>query len=489
MKKTLFKAVILALCAAFTFVLLTSCSLVPLRMVSEEDQCEEFLKRVDKKMNYISSYTQDAEVDLAISYLGETVKIKSTSTVYIVAQRSDFKYLYTDRTTIYTGDSDTETIKSTEGYQNGFMFSTYSEANGRSQQIKSKISAEDYLEYLENKEGGLNLDITSLSNDAATQSIEKTEDGEWVAKFSNLGADTLKIFDEYLEDITDAIEECPDLEDVEITITADKNLYLKKYLFKFIYEESENSSSNGATPLAAQSTSPEIKITMSCDFKDINETELKDSAIDGYTEFEDLRELDMLKRALDSKKNSGSGKFVLQLKALTSVSGETQSSINETDTVTYSFEDDTVSYEIIADAEEYNVKINYDSGIRDTVVTQNGATVSSSSEISTDYVEKASIGALMDMGSFDKTNVKSIEASISLENVTTYEIELIEAYDETITELMNAYDLELTISDVKLTMKVNEDNELIYYKYELRIRLEKDYLTFYQKTVATCTFE
>lgn len=490
MKNFLLKTTLLVLCMATMVLALSSCSILPLGMISEDNRGAEFMTRVEKKGNKMVSYTQNTDVDLSVSYSGSKMNIKSTGSQYFVTDKSEFKHLVTDKTTVSTNGTTTEIVTVTEGYQNGYLFSSYKESDGGAQKVKSKMSAEEYIDYFTHKEGSLNIDYIKLAEGAATQSVEKNDDGEWVANFSNLSEESLKAFDEYLADITESIENCPDLKDVEITVTADKNFFPKSYLYKIVFENDEDSSSEESTPIATNST-PKIKFTITSTVVDINETKLKDTDINSYEEFEDLREFDTLEKALDDKK-TGSGRFELNLRSLTTVNGETVASTDETDQVTYSLEDGEVNYEILARLEDYTVKINYESGIRKTVVSQSGKTVSSSSDFSTDYEGKQQIFSLMDAGSFRKIKIESMEIKVSEDNVTTYEIELIDDFDETITTLVNtynAYNMEPTISDAKLVMKLNENNELIYYKYEARVKLEGAGAALYQKIVATCTFK
>ena len=348
------------------------------------------LQRVaDQEMELLDSYTASAETGFTCTVNG----IEATATIIAeISCQGQTSGNYSQRNyskAKVSAAGQTSIAILTDGYQDGYMFRRTS-IDSYGSNLKSTISVSDYREYLTLR-GSDMIDIPNGNELQCTASSEKTENG-WTVSLSGFDSEYMDSVNE-LMGITELMGKSV-VTDIEIDMYITQDMIYDRIEMNYVISDREKYFSIDK-----------------CDFvfTDINATEVKKSAIEGYKEVYDLRLIDALEKELDAIKKSESGSFELEITQLASTGILGPKWTTETDKVNYTITDRKINYTCDVDIDGDDYSISYKDGERNIVYYENGEVEKTHTDNPTNANQMRFVSGLLAMHYFEKDCIKNIE--------------------------------------------------------------------------------
>ncbi len=335
-------SIFLAVCICLS--VMTSCSLFQFKPKT----ANELWEKIDATMNKLNSYEADGTGKLTFQAMGFPVASELTmKTIVTDNNKKDFYYYSASEITVKMDIpfmEQSETTKSIEAFHNGKMFISTESADSV-QKFCSSLTADEYAEYREKQ----STDSDDIQFDDCTNAaFTHNEDETWTLSYSGYTKKTInQMMDSFgmNEETLDF-----DIEDMEITIQADKKFRVMEMKIKFVFD--------------AENTSSAPTFEMTTKYSNYNEvTPITDTLNpDDYKEIEDCRLLSDFEDMIEKLEDDKDGSFVMEMEQTISVLGQKET-YTETDTVSYGEKDGKYFYDVTVKSTSYNnLKITYENG-------------------------------------------------------------------------------------------------------------------------------
>ena len=413
------------------------------------------LQRVaDQEMELLDSYTASAETGFTCTVNG----IEATATINAeISCQGQTSGNYSQRNyskAKVSAAGQTSIAILTDGYQDGYMFKRTS-IDSYGSNLKSAISVNDYREYLKVRSSDM-IDIPNGNELQCTASSKKTEGG-WRVSLSGFDSEYMESVNE-LMGVTELMGKSV-ITDIELNIYITQDMIYDRIEMNYVVDGNEENFSMDKCDLV---------------FSDINATEVKRSAIEGYNEVYDLRLIDALEKELDAIKKSESGSFELEITQSVSNGFLGSKLTTETDKVNYTITDGKINFTCDADIDGDKYTISYKDGERTVVYYENGEVEETHTDKPANENQIEFVTKLLTMHYFEKNYIKNIEKVEGKDEyiVTLYpHAEFLAAFDlDSGFKLYNRdYTLTFTMNDGKISeLKVDtmsDKNIKISYKF------------------------
>lgn len=350
---------------------------------------DDVMAKIDRKMDSLKSY--QAEMTAKFSTVLNGYQCSADFSGQVIEINGKFKeYYYYDTmegTTEIKDDKggvlESVDMKALQAFNEGKMF-VLTEQGDMEQKLYSALDKDDYIAYLEKQNNALDIDFKACVNKTFT----KNEDKTWTVEYSGY---TKSAIDEFIElfGADDLFEE--EIEDMAITIHANKDFTVKDMEIKLVFEN--------------ESTTSDFRMT--AQYSKYNEaTPIVDTLnVNDYREVADCRLLTDIEDMLEELEKAENGSFVLDLsqKLTYGVYAQTQKS-SETDTVTYGKKDGKYFYTVRASYDGSDIDISYKNGTQEISYSGGSQTANQ-----TEDEAKAFISGLINTACYESTRVSYIE--------------------------------------------------------------------------------
>ncbi len=302
MKKLLLTVLILTLSLA-VLLIFTGCNKenkplepedVDLDAMDSAERAELLMAASERRLAAAESYEEDLRADILAS--GQTVvRIMGTDKV-TGAGTEAYKHRTVTTTTVMLNGANVTQI-ATEGYGNGYMYSTTSSDAG-SLELRSELTVQEYLNY----RGRSIADLSAFGGSVEVET-EKSEDGTWRIILSDFDGDSIDSFlaAAGMSSITSQI----DIAAIDVAMGLDENFYPKSTeIGIYRYEK----------PRYPYLSPSKIKlIEMEIEYKNINSAKIVDPNISSYREIEDLAVLRSTQQGISELASKRSGHFAYHM--------------------------------------------------------------------------------------------------------------------------------------------------------------------------------
>ncbi len=307
---------------------------------------EMLWKKIDQTMNVLDSY--EANGTLEVVFYNQGVRFDAAGEVHMVqAFYEEQPYEYTQTTTNLRCDeySYRENQKQIQAYYKGKAY-FLDQRDDKSRRICSKVPYEDFLKMTSGDAMTADVDLMACTDKAFNQET----DGTWSLKLSGYTKKTLDVF---LETVgMDSLVMSEDVQDMEITITADALFRVQKLEYALVFSKK-----------ATAGTMLKVNYMISkYNEAAINSAEIKTQQ---YTEVEHIQVMfdveDQLEQILEKK----SGKINLDVEQ-TLTRGEKTQDIHEKYQIAYGQKNGSLFYNIEADSNNAKMTVSYENGVQTT---------------------------------------------------------------------------------------------------------------------------
>ena len=366
--------------------MLSSCQV--LWMVTEPKNADELWERIDEKMDDLDSMRVDAELSIALEYMGVEIKSDAKMTIVTIGSEQEedpYYYSYTVTETKVGGLTEEKSYDLT-AYDDGKMY-LYERSGSEYSRICSAISPKEFNDFYSDDD---EFDFDISPEHAEIKNMEKSDDGEWEIMLSDFEENKLR---EMLEQLKlDELSEVYEIEinDISVKFVTDKKYMVKYMQIDFVGEVIED-------PV----------FSMKATFSEYNSAEKVEFDKSEYTEVDDARVAkwldDYLSDVIDEEKVEFTFKMTQRLKANGINNYNVDSSYTETDDVTFENRYDNFFYNIEADINGEKVSIEYEYGNQIINIDGEERKVSQSDSEARNFIE-----SLMNSAEFETARVWNI---------------------------------------------------------------------------------
>ena len=448
MKRSLItKAAALLLCIVMS-ASFCSCSVIystALKVMPENAKDDFIIGAIDVNLSIAKSYRTETYGSVIGTVSGESLEVNTHETV-IYKNMGKKSMIHHSSTEIETVIADGTTIEDSfcSGYRDGKMY-MMSEAQGKNQKIWSPISAEDYIEHLNN----VMVDDTfpDVNNDAATKTIEKNEEGKLVLTFKDFSENSVAEFATQINRSLGMLDGEVSLADMVITYTVTKDLYPEKMTVVMVFH-----SATDAQEL------PEYNVTT--EYGDFNK--VKDPVsldFDDFTQVDDIRVLNDFTVQYSDYQSRAEGEFKISGSLKTTNNGNSMGGSSYNYTVSFTQADGKCTYNIKTKQDGYEYEIKYANGIEKTVAVIPDAPDQTLSTVKKNPAEAYQLlQMLMSPIDFSEHYVADIEIDPRNSHRVTFTLDLgyVEAYEALADEYLGV------LSSVVGTIEVEYKDGKIY---------------------------
>ncbi len=259
----------------------------PLEGLSEKERAFYILRLDETNLPDVNSVTSTVHMQVTGSMMDMPYEIKSTMTMRISGiKQGDYFYCESEKTDIDMMDGAyASSTNSESGFADGKMFYYYDDGE-KETALFSKLSANDYRLHdkaMESEDGDFMSAVTEES--CATVTCVASSDGSLLATFTGFTEEGLDALLESFDGIADMFD--ADIADAELKFTVDADLRPKTVRIAFLFEEGSDDA-----------------FTVDGKFEKYNETAPIAIDFSDYTEIEDLRIVDIAKKAIDDAQDA-----------------------------------------------------------------------------------------------------------------------------------------------------------------------------------------
>lgn len=405
----------------------------------EPESAMQLWEKIDATMDELESYEMDNAAQVVYYYMGYEIGLDMGGKTITTAVAH---YEETETVIACPEIEMNQTMTMVQAYYGGKM---YTAANDGiyDQKFCSEMTYEEYKETKNDDLAG-DIDIT----DCTESVFSKGEDGSWKLNFSGY---TKKTIDKILDgmELTNEMLGAP-IEDMEVTLVADKDFYAQKMELSLLFAEAEGE------PL------PEFSVI--AEYSKFNEA-VFDAVVlapEDYSVVDDVRILEKVGDALKERQAATSGEFTLEHKSTSELMGHTENSY-ERDSVSYGKKNGAYYYDITAELNGQQLAIQYRNGVQ-TVTSAGESQTASQAEDDA----KAFIDGLIDSAKYNPMAVAAIEKKdegVYLFNVAQQDLSAYDYY-------FAGVDVEITSAAQQITVTLDNGH---LAKIESKITLDGTY--------------
>lgn len=417
------------LCMLMAVVLLFSFAFTSCGLFKPSD-AEAMEKRIDKRMNQVSSYKIEEEMTMVFYTSGKRVDASSTGEIIGIDDKSDDNYYYqrVDTRLLSTALNLDKQTTSILAYNEGNMFSLNT-GNNYNQKLYSPIEFEEFLEVLEEMLGS-----EFIYSDCGKSEVERSEDGGWILNCSEYSKEKTEVLIEELGLGGESFNF--DAKDVNVTIECDKKFRIEKRKIVFVFDESDKK--------------PAVEIESKYQYEDI--TRVVDLINpDDYKKTDNLRLIYDLDSKLDAMADAEEGAFDIAFSTGVSHGTHRLSTEGETDSVKYGIKDGKYYYDMTS----------LKSGDKYTIVYEDGTKTSTSktnyvnTTPQTDLEAKAYISSLIRASGYSYAIVNNIKEA--KDGIYTFECQVpMSDYRD----MLKTLGLKYSSSSYEITVKLDDEGEI-----------------------------
>lgn len=357
MKKKLIKSLALIMSILTIILPLSSCApLVFFSVMGGMLAPSSFLDKAYSSMARLDSYSSSTTLDFSMTLDGVKYKQNLVSTQLI--DNTDECTQFTSKnvlTSKITGSGNNTTTKSTQenGYCNGILYFTYKDNFGASQKIKSTVTAEEYNDYLNNREPSY-YSATYIDVSEAT-TVEVTSDGDSKQAFYSSFSDFARenYISAVLGDTWALLSEEYSIDDVELTVKTDDDYVLQET--SFVCKFSKVGKTSASLPTLSVTTT----------YSDIDSTVPTPPDLTKHKDVEALLMLLVMDDAMDERIDATNGDFTMNINTELTKKTYPQKTTksNQSSEVTYGYDDEnSFTFDVDITEDKSKSSISYEDG-------------------------------------------------------------------------------------------------------------------------------
>lgn len=422
--------------------------------LSPAERAFALVSAMNKAADNYHSFACDGTMQMAFASEDFSVLADSDMTITATGLHTDqMTYVETlemEMTMDMWGSEVTASTTTKEGFANGWMFyeslEHVADSDPTSFKLRSPLTAKEY----EAHQSFMSTDTPTPSKETcgkATYSVDAVS-GRQTAVFSQWTKESLSLFLHALSGF-DSLSSGASVTDMEITLCCDEQNLPLSFSLKLIFEEPS------AAKTAAASELPRVEISGT--FRDWDTATATAVTFDDiYQTVDDLRAIDLFERGVERHMYTNSGQY--QLDSSYSMTGSIIDSLNSTENATFSNKDGKFTFEGTTSTDGSTTKLHYSNGT--LTYGESDSMECTDEEMRTVF----SISALNPF-SVDKSSlINIVKGSRANEFIFTMP-EDPEAVE------FNDYRLVEESYSETLTVRFNDDGELVEYSYRLSYRL------------------
>jgi hypothetical protein len=467
---------ILILLTGVMLPMLTACGgNIRIHLLKGEEQAMYLFQAVNQNAAKATSGTMEQKLYLKLTLDGVDYEQSTTARVSHVSREGEQSSTITHVTReIRAGDTHTVTYND-YGYLDGMMFSLHREGDAVSR-MKSPITATEYEDF--NAEQNRDEPEIAVGEELAeTMSCQKNPDGGWTATFEDFTEAGLAPFWEMLAGVETAVTAEHTLDNVRLTCTADKHLYMTSLSIQYLFTEN----------LTAQNPVPVVRIDFT--YSGWNETEAEDYDLSDFTEVEDIRYVEQFLDALEDRQTAAAGSFTVVSESEAKIGDETNRQ-NAAQVVVFDTAD---GYRFTAKTYRaaYDTIVTYRDGILSSEVRghDSGELLNRAEDHIEDYEAQASVQRLMNSENLRELDL--VSSTIVSASKDLYRFNLGDSVRGAVADhYQSVYGAEIQHFEgyVEATMTV-DDGELEGYVYVVTVTVKLGDKAMTVTTRTTVTFD
>lgn len=353
--------------------------------LSEREKAFYLLNFEESDLFELASFTQTATLQATGSYMDVPFEIMQNLTLVYGGLNDPDQYFYIQSTQgdySFAEGAYGYSVDGKEGYVDGKMF-YFSNEDGKTTALYSLLGAEDYAAHQKNTAD--DTDILAYITDAncGTVTCSKLIDGRYSVTFTDFTESALKGLLSELGDFNEFF--ASPITDIDINFTVSKDFIPQTMHFAFAFEDASASDT----------------FVMDIAFSNVNSTVKEHIDFSGYTKVDDLRNFDIVKKALDDAGKAEELSFDFSASTVLT-NGVDKNETKESHTIA------------IENKEQYTFNIAADvGGTKATIVYQNGAMKTTvpgqgeNSQAMTEAQAKAEMDFYLDPGSFSQSDIST----------------------------------------------------------------------------------
>ena len=410
-----------------------------------------------EKMSKATSYTTeiDASIKLKINGIDAVANLDGTEKL----SKNNGNPLHEIKLTMELEMAGTTQLsKHYTGYQYGKYYKS-EVSSGSKNQIYSELSYEDYNKHLADMNGSGLLYFNAEC--AGEKSSAERTDGGWTLVFKSFSEESIAEMEANLQLILFDNE----IEDMEVTVVLDENLYCKTVILELEFSE--------------ESDIEEFACRMNVTEVDTGKTVIDRMSFDDYIELDDIRVLEKIEKELSFIPSDGELRAATVNISKRAVTNGNIAKIKETDEILFGTADGKFKYEVNVDSTPNKYVISYENG-EQTVKLYNssGNLEDSAAKKSDDSTERAYILGILNSVKYDSTLVKKMK--VSDEDANTYILDC--SVPPALIDTSGYHYSTLTV-----TVTFDSDGNLVNMNSEVYIKYSSLNTNTYSLTV-DCTF-
>lgn len=416
---------------SFTF---TSCG------IFKPTDAEAMEKRIDKRMNGISSCKIKEEMTMVFYTSGKRVDTSSSGEIIVIEDKSDDNYYYQRVDTKLESkglDLDNQTT-SILAYNEGNMFSLNT-GNNLDQKLYSPIEFEEFLEVVEETVGQF-----GSYSECGKSEVERSEDGGWILTCSEYSKKKTDLLIEELGLNSDMFN--LNAKDVNITIECDKKFRIEKKKIVLVFDESK--------------TKPEVEIESKYEYDNIARVvDLINP--DDYKKTDNLRLIYDLDNKIEAMVDAEEGAFDVSFSQKVSYGSQILANESEGNSVNYGTKDGKFYYDMVAGKVGDKYTIVYEDGTQTSTSRTNYVKTTPQTELEA----KAYIESLIRASGYSCAVVNRIEETED----GLYKFNC-QASASDYEDMLKSLGVKYSSSTYVITVKLDDDGEIEEIKSTLDIK-------------------